>query len=110
MKNIKIDTTKIINWDSFHETFKEVFGFPDFYGGNMDAWIDCMTDLDEPNHKMTKVHVNKGEVLVIELLNVESFKKRTPDIYNKLIECLAFVNYRRIESGRNAVLTMSFHI
>lgn len=108
MKYIKIDTDQIKDWSSFHNIFKETFGFPDFYGGNMDAWIDCMTDLDAPDHKMIKIHVNKEEVLVIELLHTESFKNRCPEIYNTLLECIAFVNYRRIESGSDAVLTMSF--
>ena len=27
----------IRNWDSFHDEFNRVFGFPAFYGRNMDA-------------------------------------------------------------------------
>src|SRR5688572_7987636 len=40
---IKIDTQRITDWKSFHNLFAEVFGFPGFYGRNMDAWIDCMS-------------------------------------------------------------------
>lgn len=43
---VDIPAHEITDWDSFHDVFKRVFGFPDFYGRNMDAWIDCMTDLD----------------------------------------------------------------
>ncbi|MDZ4753789.1 MAG: barstar family protein [Phycisphaerae bacterium] len=30
-------------------TFAETFGFPGFYGRNMNAWNDCMTFLDGPD-------------------------------------------------------------
>jgi len=33
----------ITDWASFHDVFMHTLGFPDFYGRNMDAWIDCMT-------------------------------------------------------------------
>ena len=38
MKRIHIDTARIKDWDSFHNVFAEAFGFPGFYGRNMDAW------------------------------------------------------------------------
>ncbi len=38
---------QIKDWKSFHLLCKEKFGFPDFYGMNMNAWIDCLTYLDE---------------------------------------------------------------
>jgi RNAse (barnase) inhibitor barstar len=33
---VSIPTLRISDWDSFHSVFAEVFGFPDFYGRNMD--------------------------------------------------------------------------
>lgn len=83
-------------------------GFPDFYGANMDAWIDCMTYL-ESKDGMTKVHVPKGGVLLIQLLNAKDLKERFPDAYNALIECSAFVNYRRLDQGDAPVLALAFH-
>jgi RNAse (barnase) inhibitor barstar len=44
----RIRARNISDWKSFHAEFRRVFGFPEFYGHNMDAWIDCMTSLDEP--------------------------------------------------------------
>ena len=64
---IRIDTRLINDWSSFHHVFKQQFGFPEFYGSNMNAWIDCMSSLDDPEAGMSKVHVQKGGVLVIEL-------------------------------------------
>jgi len=109
MKVVKINTDNISDRDSFHKEFKEVFGFPEFYGNNMSAWVDCMTDLDDSDSGMTSVTVAVGEILVIELENVESFKTRCKQLYDELIESVAFVNYRRIEQGQEPILTLSFN-
>ena len=42
-KNVQIDGSAISDWNSFHDIFAAAFGFPAFYGRNMNAWIDCMT-------------------------------------------------------------------
>jgi hypothetical protein len=36
---VSLDCAKIHDWPSFHEEFSKRFGFPDFYGRNMDAWV-----------------------------------------------------------------------
>ncbi|MEX2140878.1 MAG: barstar family protein [Pirellulales bacterium] len=108
-KNISIDASRISNWDSFHDTFAEALGFPGFYGRNMDAWIDCMTYLDDPDAGMTSVHVVLGDVVALCISAVTDFKKRCPEIYDALIECSSFVNYRRIERGDQAILALSFY-
>jgi len=108
-KNIQIDGDKIKDSDSFHDLFSEVLGFPKFYGRNMNAWIDCMTYLDEPEAGMTSVHVVPGDVLVLCVSSAADFKKRRPEIYEALLECSAFVNYRRVEKGQSAILALSFH-
>jgi hypothetical protein len=108
-RNIPIDASKITDWASFHDYFAPIFGFPEFYGRNMDAWIDCMSYLNAPEEGMTSVHVVVGDVLVLNILGASDFKKRCPEIYDALIECSAFVNYRRIETGEQAVLALAFH-
>jgi hypothetical protein len=57
---------------------------------------------------MTTVHCDPGSVVVLELLNVKSFRQRCPDQYNSVIECAAFVNWRRLKKGEPAVLALSF--
>ena len=108
MAIIKINTDKIQDWDTFHDVFKEALGFPDFYGRNMDAWIDCMTCIDDPSSGMTNVHIKLGEVLTIDLGAIKDFATRCPEQYKALIECSSFVNYRRIDIGDHAVLALSF--
>ncbi len=109
MAVVKLDTCSIRDWESFHAAFAEAFGFPAFYGRNMNAWIDCMTSLDEPADGMTAVHAPPGGVVVLELLNVGDFARRCPEQYAAVVECAAFVNWRKIEVGERAVLALSFH-
>ena len=107
-QNVQIDGSKITDWESFHDHFFETLGFPEFYGRNMDAWIDCMTSLDAPEDGMSSVHVTHGDTLLLCISGARDFKKRCPDIYAALVECSAFVNYRRIETGGQAILALSF--
>ena len=108
MKRVKIDCSKIHDWESFHDTFSKPFGFPDFYGKNMNAWIDCMTYLDNPDSGMSKISCDKGDYILLELENIQPFQKRFANLYDAIIECSAFVNYRNVEVGENPLLMLSF--
>jgi hypothetical protein len=108
MPTVKIPTKRITDWASFHDVFSEIMGFPTFYGRNMDAWIDCMTSLDSPDDGMSKIHCSSTDVVVLYLEDAEDFKSRCREIYDAIIECSAFVNYRRLEQGEPAVLALSF--
>jgi RNAse (barnase) inhibitor barstar len=109
MTLVKLDTRRILDWHTFHEVFAEVFGFPEFYGRNINAWVDCMTYLDDASAGMTKVHASPGNVVVLELEHVDDFTRRCPEQYAAIIECAAFVNWRRLERGEPAVLVLSFY-
>ncbi len=108
MTVVTIDLAAVSDWPSFHEAFALAFGFPSFYGRNMNAWVDCLTCLDDPDAGMTSVSVPHGEVLALRLLNVAPFQSRCPDQCAALIECSAFVNHRRMETGDAPVLALSF--
>ena len=47
MPDAMLNGSKITDWKSFHDECAAVFGFPDFYGRNMNAWIDCLTYVRE---------------------------------------------------------------
>ncbi|MGB4107671.1 MAG: barstar family protein [Alphaproteobacteria bacterium] len=108
IKIINIKTDEIKDWDSFHAVFQKAFGFPDFYGRNMNAWIDCMSYLDESDNEMTNITVKSGGIIILNIENSAEFKKRCAEQYEALIECSAFVNYRRIEAGETPVLSLIF--
>ena len=106
---VRIDTTRIRDWASFHDVFTEAFGFPGFYGRNMDAWIDCMTSLADPDDGMTTVHAPKGGVVVLQLDGVDDFALRCPEQYRAVVECSAFVNWRCLDVGDPAVIALSYY-
>ena len=97
----------ITDWNSFHDVFSMTFGFFRGYGRNMDAWIDCMSDIDSPENGMTKIWIEKTDTLVIEIRNSERFKERCGEIYLELLECSAFVNFRKLEYGEQAMIAIS---
>ena len=105
---IEIDCYLVTDWESFHDVFMENMGFPEFYGRNLNAWIDCMSSLADPEEAMTKVRCSKGSVVTLNLKNIGNLKENTPEIYDALIESTAFVNYRLIEVGEPAVLALAY--
>src|SRR5580658_8560560 len=96
---VRLDCGKISDWDSFHAVFAETFGFPAFYGRNMNAWIDCMSYLDVLEAGMSRVNVPPGTVLTLHLEGVNEFATLCPEQYAALVECTAFVNWRRSSNG-----------
>ena len=86
--------------------FKKVLGFPDFYGRNMNAWIDCMTSVDTPPDGLSSVTVAPGEILILRIDDPLGFRRRCPEQYDALIKCSAFVNFRRTELGEAPVLAL----
>jgi len=107
---VSLDCDNITDWQSFHEAFAKAFGSPDFYGKNMNARIDCMTYVDDPAAGMSTIHCDRGSVLVLELLHVKAFRQRFPELYEAVVDGVAFVNWRRMESGDPAVLAISFRL
>lgn len=109
MAVVRLDCDRITDWDSFHTVFAGVFGFPTFYGRNMDAWIDCMSWLDEPGSEMTTITAPPGGVVTLQLDGVDEFIARCPEQFAALVECAAFVNWRRSSRGESAVLALSYY-
>ena len=48
MKYVFLDGEKIDSNVLLHGAFHEALGFPGYYGNNLDALNDCITDLTEP--------------------------------------------------------------
>lgn len=106
MPTVRLDAAPIRDWDSFHSIFASTFGFPVFYGRNMDAWIDCMTSLDAPAEGMTSIHGSAFDPVVLQVDNIDAVPK---EIVDALVESVAFVNWRRMEVGEPAVLMLAFN-
>ena len=94
MTTLKIDGKKLTDWNSFHSEFESELNFPDYYGENMDTWIDCVDELTE---KLTLLQIENGKFL----------KENKPELLNAILECGAFVNYRKIEQGEKPNLIIA---
>jgi hypothetical protein len=69
---------------SFHSVCQRVFGFPALYGHNWDAWIDCMSYLDDPQAGMSSITLNTGELLLVTVPDSEALKQRAPEVSSQL--------------------------
>jgi len=45
IKNYVIDCGRLTGKQEAHRYLAEVFSFPDYYGGNLDALYDCLSEL-----------------------------------------------------------------
>ena len=110
MPVVHIPCKEITDWDSFHGVFARVLGFPDFYGKNMNSWVDCLTYVDEPGDGMSNVVLRDGEILTLELEEAKSFRDRLPEQFDALVSSAAFVNWRRAQMGRGTAIALSYSL
>ncbi len=99
MKVVKINSEDINSWGDFHDIFEKLFDFPDYYGRNMDAWIDCMDDILGAS----------DEMLLLDFGECYDLKKRIPGITNRILDCCAFLNFRFLDSKRDPKLMVSMY-
>lgn len=105
---VEIDANQIVDWHSFHLYFSELFGFPDFYGENMNAWIDCMGDIDAPQTGMiTKNNIKRGETLILKILNYDDSKCK--EQMRWLHRCVTFVNMRKLDAGSKTMIALAYY-
>lgn len=72
----KVRVPSIINAESILDSFGKAMEFPDYYGRNWDALIDCLRYLPE----------SKGHVILIE--SIDSLWENNPTLYYKLTHIL----------------------
>jgi hypothetical protein len=65
-----------------------------------------MTSVDAPEDCLTTVNVQPGEILVLTVNDPFDFRRRCPEQFDALIECSAFVNFRRVEVGEPPLLAI----
>jgi RNAse (barnase) inhibitor barstar len=107
MANVRLDGSAIVDWDSFHTICAREFGFPDFYGRNGNAWIDCLSYINEGDG-MSRFVLKPGELLRIEVAESEIFRERHPEILQALVDWTGFVNERSVAAGDQQRLQLAF--
>ena len=105
MATVRLDGERIKDWDSFHSECRREFGFPEFYGCSMDAWVDCLSYLRD-DEGMTKFRLKPDEVLHIEVAHAGLLKKAAPEILDDLTFCVIAINERYEDYGEKPALKL----
>jgi len=100
---IVLPTNEIRNEKTFHAVCQRVFGFPDFYAHTMDAWIDCLSCMDDPTAEMSSLTLAPGELLTIVVPRSADMKA---EVFDALIDGAIAVNSRFVERGKPPLLAL----
>jgi len=105
MAQVILDGSAITDWPSFHAACRREFGFPDFYGDNLDAWVDCLSYLRD-DEGMTRFRLGEDEVLRIEIRNAAALRAKAPEIPEELAFCVEAINDRYADYGEKPALEL----
>jgi hypothetical protein len=107
MPTVQLDARNMTDWPGFHKESRLVFGFPDFYGNNLSAWIDCLSSLRDGDG-MSRFTLGPQESLEVEILHAGVLRSKAPDIADALQDVVDEVNERCAERGESPVLHLVF--
>ncbi len=105
MTTIKLDGELLTDWEAFHTVSQEAFGFPDYYGRNISAWIDCLSYLRDDDG-MSTIRLNDEELLTIALSGSEALGQRFPELLEELQFCVDMINERYADYGEKPALQL----
>jgi hypothetical protein len=105
MAIVQLHGEQIRDWPSFHEACRQAFGFPNFYGNTLDAWVDCLSYLRDDDG-MTKFRLKPDEVLQIEVLQANAMRQQAPELLEEITFCIAGINERYADYGEKPALAL----
>ena len=108
---VHIDARKLTDSAGLHAALSEAFGFPATYGKNLDALVDCLSDLDNPPSGMTKFHLFPGQTALLAITHLDKAGKNAARIkaqLQTLNDVAAFVNARRLENKQPPLLAVAY--
>jgi hypothetical protein len=105
MATARLNGDNILDMASFHSECKTVFGFPEFYGNNLDAWVDCLSYLRD-DEGMSKFKLADNEILTIEITHSAGVQTRLPELLEDLSMCIDLMNERYEDYGENPALAL----
>ena len=105
MASAELNGASILGWDTFHSESKAAFGFPDYYGHTMDAWVDCLSYLRDEDG-MTRFRLKPNEVLEIVVKDAAAMRERVPELLEEMTFCIAGINERYEDYGEKPALAL----
>ena len=88
---VTIDGRRLTNLPAMHVELARAFGFPDYYGANLDALLDCLSSLDAPDDGLSTVHVGAGGLVVLAIDHAEA---AAAAVFATLCDVVAAANLR----------------
>jgi hypothetical protein len=105
---IRIDSRRLTDAAGLHAALDEAFGFAPGYGKNLDALVDCLTHLDDPRTSLSRVQVFPGQVALLVIEHAQGMGKQAAAQVKALVDAVAFVNWRRLETKQPPVLAVAY--
>jgi RNAse (barnase) inhibitor barstar len=105
VSEVTLDGALLTDWDAFHAISRQAFGFPEFYGCNLSAWIDCLSYLRDDDG-MSSIRLRDDELLTITLSHSEQVRQRFPELLDELQFCVAMINERYDDYGEKPALQL----
>lgn len=90
-----VDFSKVTYYSEVHKILKEAFDFPDYYGENLDALWDCLTDIS-------------GEIINVEIHGLSVVRDKFDDTADELISI--FREWKHYANDRHCDKTRIFII
>lgn len=89
----RFDCTQWASPDDFHRDIGLTLGFPDYYGQNLDAFNDCLIDIDVP--------YNSGGLLVF--FRFDAFAKRNFQLAQTVLDIIQDNSRRFLLAGQRLI-------
>jgi len=99
---LDVDFSGVDSQDRLHERLARAFGFPDFYGGNFHALVDCWSSLRDPEDGMSAFILRDPADTVT--LRVAGLTTLDRDSLLVLLGAMQAVNQREVRVGRSPML------
>ena len=90
----------------FHTRLKDLFGFPDFYGANYYALVDCLGGLKIPEDEMSLFTIKKNEYVLLETNNINQLPD---DVMFEFISAIVNINDINLSIGKKIIMLLQIN-
>src|SRR5690349_23134258 len=102
---VALKTGAIYDLPSFHAESQRALGFPAGYAATLEAWIECMATLRDPETRATP-SVEPGEMLQLEIADFDELRERAPDVVDAIVVGVSAANRRYLDIGQAPAIAL----